>query len=433
MDWGLLGGERLEGTRRTRALGMGATVRVFNELAVPGLGGVWFGKQVMLALLGIYLAETARGNGAGPSNIMAANAVEALAVWLTLKKDGWIRDARLRGVLKLQRYGADQDPTFNVARSQAFYVTQPMRIGTLDALAMLGFVEAKSRRFNSYTMSKLGSAFLDAACPTACRLLMPWVHGGSLPVRRRSIVDDLAPTLPLTDRAREILCQAFLSGADPDRLRRQQALAWVEALHAHGTGHSDWNKKPAEIADAIHWADMHAGAALSHVLDAAAGEVDGGSVLGLIEARMGAAGVKKLTLAEAADITLEPSLRMLRDRARVFLDAGHDPSPGRAATRLCQECIQSNVIAVISRLTARDDRILRLSDDAILAGPAFKGQPIWAGAPDLRGGDQTDEQLSDEAPPDFGPALPEGISSRIRNLAALSPDLRVTAVVAAGS
>jgi hypothetical protein len=37
--WGLLGPEMLASERRTRALGLGATVRSFNDLADPGLPG----------------------------------------------------------------------------------------------------------------------------------------------------------------------------------------------------------------------------------------------------------------------------------------------------------------------------------------------------------------------------------------------------------
>ena len=41
--WGLLGPETLANERRTRTLGLGATVRLFNDLAVPGLGGAGLG------------------------------------------------------------------------------------------------------------------------------------------------------------------------------------------------------------------------------------------------------------------------------------------------------------------------------------------------------------------------------------------------------
>lgn len=190
MEWGLLGGERLGGTRRVRTLGMGATVRFFNERAVPGLGGVWFGKQVILALLGIHLAEILRREGRGPTNITTANAVEALAVWSTLSRNGWSHDARLPGYLKLQQHTGREDPTFRLAGSRAFYVSQPMRIGTRDALPMLGLVSAPNRRFNSYALTERGLALLEASCPRACKPLQTWAGGGGLPVHRKAIVEE---------------------------------------------------------------------------------------------------------------------------------------------------------------------------------------------------------------------------------------------------
>jgi hypothetical protein len=426
MRWGLLGGERLGSTRRIRTLGLAASVRAFNELAVPGLGGVWYGRQIVLALLGIHLAEMARREGRGLSNIMTANALEALAVWTAYKNNGWARNDRLPGYRKLGRQNRAQAPSFKLAGSRAFYVSQPMRIRTVDALATLRFVEAPSRRFNVYSCTKLGHAFLKEACPEASRTLSGWVSGGDLPFRRRTLVEELDPTNPIPDRAREILRDAFVSGADSDRVRRRSALNWVEVLRTRDGGHTDWQERPPEITDA-HWADMRGGAAFGEVMAAAAGDAEGGSVLGRIEARMGAEGIRRLPLAEATIGSLRPALSVLRLRAAAFLHAGHDPSPGRAASRFCEECTQAEDGALLGSLIARDGRILRLAEDAILAGPAFRGQPVDAfvveAEADLNGGDAGDETL-DEVPTGATPPLPEGISVRIRALVSLADDLR---------
>ncbi len=424
MEWGLLGGERLGGTRRVRTLGLGATVRAFNELAVPGMGGVWFAQQLLLALLGIRLAAAVRADGHRPSNIAAANAVEALAVWSALRGNGWNANPRLPGSRKLHRHAGGADPTFKIAAGRAFYVVNPMRIRTRDALATLGLVEAASSRFNSYAVSALGATLLDIVCPNACKALPQWLAGGPLPTaRRRSDLDEeLDPTRQLPEPAREILREAFVSGAGPEPARRRQALAFVEALRWRSGGHTDWERRPAEIGDASHWADMRAGAALTDVMEAAAGEIEGGSVLGRIEASMGALGTRRLALAEAPAASLRPSLESLRRRARAFLDADHDPSPGRAAATFCRECIDDDDQTVIRHLVARDERILRLVDGTILPGPAFKGQPFRTTDADL---DQGEEEATEEAPEDAIPPLPEAISVRIGNLAALSPDLHL--------
>jgi len=148
--WGLLGPEFLPSMRRTRTLGLGASVRHFNDLAVPGIGGVWYGKQLFLSTLGVIVAEQARAQGANIQNIEVANAIEALACWIAFKNNDWTRDSRLRGSTKLR--GRDQDDfKFARAKQRNFYVTQPMRMATVQALYALGLVESKSLRFNAFS------------------------------------------------------------------------------------------------------------------------------------------------------------------------------------------------------------------------------------------------------------------------------------------
>ena len=130
--WGLLGPEVLTNERRTRTLGVGASIRVFNDLAVPGLGGVWFGKQLLLATLGVAIAGRIRDSGRRAQNIEVANAVEALACWLALASNDWKRDPRLRGVLKLS---GKNELSFATVSKRSFYVTQPMRQSTVASSA----------------------------------------------------------------------------------------------------------------------------------------------------------------------------------------------------------------------------------------------------------------------------------------------------------
>ena len=47
------------------------------------------------------IAERLRNSGKRVQNIEVTNAVEALACWLALDSNGWKRDPRLRGALKL--------------------------------------------------------------------------------------------------------------------------------------------------------------------------------------------------------------------------------------------------------------------------------------------------------------------------------------------
>ena len=149
--WGLLGPDSVESSRRTRTLGLGASVRLFNDLAVPGIGGVWYAKQLMLATLGVSVAEQARKLGAKVQNVEVANAIEALACRLAFDSNKWNRDARLRGNSKLQ--GKGDDLRFSRVRQRNFYVTQPMRMAMVQALPALGLVETDSTRFNAFRPS----------------------------------------------------------------------------------------------------------------------------------------------------------------------------------------------------------------------------------------------------------------------------------------
>ena len=60
---GMLGPEKLIATRRSNTLGLGSTIRMFNELAAPGLDGFFFGKQLLAPLLGILTANKLREKG----------------------------------------------------------------------------------------------------------------------------------------------------------------------------------------------------------------------------------------------------------------------------------------------------------------------------------------------------------------------------------
>ncbi len=422
MNWGLLGVESLSGTRRVRTLGLGAIVRRFNDLAVPGMGNSWFARQFVLALLGVHLAEKARAAGNAVSNIAAANGVEALAVWAAFERNGWTPDERLPGIRKLKHQSSGVPPLFKRAASRAFYVTQPMRIRTVQGLAALGFVKAPNTRFNTYGCTDLGRVLLAAVCPLACDKLLGWVTGQELPRKRRHILREIDPTQELPTGAGEILRESIVRGS----IRRRDVLAWVETLVGEQRDYTDWDRQPEEITDPKHWADMLAGARFTAVIDAAAGEGNGGSVLARVERRMLVMGTRRIAWDEAADASLGPALELLRTRSAEFLAAKHDPSIDGQASRFCRECIGTDDAEVLRHLVARDLRVLRPGQEGILAGPAFlaaaSSVPDVAAVDEVMAGEGADEPS--DVPSEAMPGLPIGISRRIRNLMYLARDLR---------
>jgi hypothetical protein len=413
MRWGLLGPEQLAGLRRTRTLGLGAAVRRFNSLAVPGLGGVWFAKQLFLATLGVRIADQLREKKPNVKAIEIANAVEALACWCAFSHNKWKRDPRLRGIQKL--HGKDE-LSFLQLRSSRFYVTQPMRMATVEALVHLGLVEPGGLRFNSFFCSRSGVDLIE----TATKYLRP--HNSTIDgfIVNYAIQDEtsipitpklrqaLSPLEPLAAEARALIKDRICerAGQDASAARRKNALKWVSAINPGDA--SGWDAKPFHI-EQDHWDDLRVGAKFFKCQREAV------ALLNAIENRMAALEVRVFRTRDKPSISyVEPQIEALREASQSFLDEKKDPTDGEMATDFCRECAGSDAATTIRNLVKRDEWVLRLAGDDVLPGPAFSPH------------DQADasEGTGEDADVDAGrfPVPPE-ISGRIRNLYLLHLDL----------
>lgn len=406
MIWGLLGPETLHSERRTRTLGLGASIRLFNDLAVPGIGGVWFGKQLMLATLGVATAEAACAAGANVQNIETANAIEALACWLAFEGNDWTRDDRLRGNTKLQ--GKDFS-NFKRVRQRQFYVTQPMRMATVQALPALGLVSADGSRFNTFKCSPAGRDFIEAACTdyspyktTVLKYLVKWVRGDVDKVDSNQLRNALSPLVTMSGEARNILKEQLLQGSQ----RRADAMEWMEALTHLSPTATEWDNKPENL-DANHWHELKVGSLFFKTRDAAI------AVLDALEAHIGnKGGGQRFVLKNPTPENVRDKIADLRAAGQAFLDAGHT-EPG--AIEFCRQCNNKEDAEVLQSLVERDGHVLRLVGQAVLPGPAFRGAVLPVSDSD----DDADSPYTKKRIP-----LPEHISYRMRNLYLLNLDLQ---------
>ncbi|MCL1984840.1 MAG: hypothetical protein FWG59_00125, partial [Betaproteobacteria bacterium] len=382
-------------------------MRFFNDRAVPGMGGVWFGKQLLLATLGVALAEKARSQGVKILNIAAANAVEALACLLAFRSNKWTRDYRLRGRMKL--HGKNEDFHFRHIQQRNFYVTQPMRMATVQALPALGFVKSDSVRFNAFSCSEAGWNFIEQATKdyrphnrAVIDQLIRWVHGKALqptlPLEKA-----LSPLVALPDGAKKLLRDRIIQGGDGTRegtKRRRNALAWVERLRG---GETD-DKKPKEISDA-HWHDLRAGKQFLKVRNAAI------ALLDTMETYIGkqASGQFLSLKGEVPDV-LVGGIDTLNSEAGLFLKMKHQDAE---AGEFCRQCTKKS-LDVLHALVERDGHVLRLVGNEVKPGPAFRGTQSHS---------TSDEGEDENSPPQGDTPLPEGFSERIRNLYLLSLDM----------
>ncbi|MDH4099093.1 MAG: hypothetical protein OEV28_00785 [Nitrospirota bacterium] len=406
-SWGLLGLESLSSARRTRSLGVGAAVRIFNDLAVPGMGNVWFGKQLFLATLGVAVVDLARSNGTQLQNIEVANAIEAMACWLALKDNGWKSDPRLRGAEKMK--GERKVPSFKYARKREFYVTQPMRMATVQPLPALGVVETAGSRFNAFTCSRYGHDFIEAMCidyKDIIEHLRGWVRGDAVKVAKLRTV--LSPLEQMPKGAREFLKERLIQGgiqeSDTNKGRRRAALAWVESLREHPTQELAWRSKPLVIDDA-HWSDLHAGARFFIARDAAI------RVLDRLETCVDNQAEQRFSLVDRIPKDIREAINSLRVCADTFLQIQHR---NELANAFCEECRDLDDLRLLAKLVGRDNHGLRIQDHIILPGPAFRGE--------TKSGQS---QMEEEGGESVQGAIkwPEGISYRIQNLFLLNLDL----------
>jgi hypothetical protein len=411
--WGLLATEDLSSRRRVRGLKLGASIRYFNEQAVPGLGGIAFGKPMLWALLGIRVAQTCRQQGQRVSNIEAANAVEAMSCLLAWQQgvkeeERW----RVAGSIKLRdRINAQAKISFATARKSSFYVTQPMRMGTVQPLAALGLVELGSTRFNAYILSDKGQSLVASAChgyrpykKDICTVLVDWIKGTDNPWGSQPLADCLNPKTALASDA----C-ALLTTLLKENEQRQSALDWMEELRRNPQQKLDWETRPDCLTDA-HWRALYAGACLFAARDAAV------AVLDSMERQVGNTASRSVSVADLAAAT---ALDTLQNAARTFLQLKYDEPESE---KFCRECVCNSNESVVQSLLLRDGLCLRLDNGKVVPGTAFRG-----GETSRESGEDKDDEAIAEFNAEIYQSIiqwPDHISPRIPHLYALFNDLQ---------
>ncbi|MDW7548157.1 hypothetical protein [Pseudoalteromonas peptidolytica] len=366
MQWGVMPPEQIGSQKRTRTLGLNSVTRQFNELAVPGLGGVKYVKPVFLACLGIQVAQQVRDLGKHVNNLQVTNAIEALACYLGYKENNWQPNQRLRGITKLR---APKNTTYDTFSAAHFYVTQPMRMSTVQALPALGLVNSKGERFNNFRLSEQGADLVSAGCAitkiNVTNFLTQWVLGRKqLPHHPYQLTRVLAPHIKLDTMALAIFRQALLSGNEIAVIRRKAILEWVK--YAECKAWKSWQRP--HCIDASHFNDLKSGAYFFALRDKALG------LLNVIEVHILGLQSKKLKLSAKLPNGIQDATTLLRQAATAFLALSYDPTCNKEATMFAKSCAQQSDIAVIQFLVEKDEVVLRYIEQCILPAAAF-GDP----------------------------------------------------------
>jgi len=366
-NWGLLGSEKLISERRTRTLGLGAAIRSFNELAVPGIGGLWYEKQLFLSALGIVVAETARREGKRVSNIEVANAIEALGCWLAFNNNGWKRDSRLRGKVKMKM---QSDLSFQNVVKRSFYVTQPMRMQMVQPLLKLGFVMASGERFNSFLLSEDGYTLIETMSSNTTIDRLPiinfmarWVAGCNRALNSPELLKILSPITKVPKDCKNFLLERLIGGNSVEAIRRRNAYNWIITLSE--TSVTSWEQKP-EMIEGHHWLDLRTGAIFFQVRDSALVLLDS------IERILSQSANNQISVKSCIINEVINNYNVLKKQASEFIIKNYDPTPAKMASAFCKEICDNDIIYCLKSLILRDDRVLQIDNDTIKAGPAFR-------------------------------------------------------------
>jgi hypothetical protein len=280
-------------------------------------------------------------------------------------------------------------------------------------------VQSQGERFNAFSCTEEGAAFIDAAWASirphkrsVPDHLVLWAAGVHDDVKNSSeLRRALSPIEPMSGRAREFLRERIVQGSGTDAFRRRRALEWVESLREQAALIA-WTEKPPMV-DELHWRDLRTGALFFAARDAAIGLLDE------IESNIGNAADQRMSIDASVPEPVVESLASLREHARAFLDEDYDPSPAGEATVFCSECAQQGDARVLERLLFREGHVLRQRGRDIVPGVAFRG--------DRASLSETARSLEEAgAESEIGKVipLPEGVSHRVRNLFLMNLDLR---------
>jgi hypothetical protein len=349
-QWGTFAlGEQLS-TRRNQQLGLGAAIRHYNEMSVPGIGGIWFCMPLIWSLIGIKIASEIDGLPA----IRTANAIEAKVMLDAIGRGD--TSNRILGRQKLPRQDIGRGSFKRLARANT-YVTQPYRQACAQPLMEFGLVASNSARFNSFTLTDRGEAFLSPF-DKSIRNLASWAKGNT---RRDDFTSTIAPESALPEEAVALLTRLIFNEGKGQH-RRQDIQSAFENLSAEEILGGEIKGLSQD-----HIKDLRIGIALVRLRD-----------LG-VEVLDRAEDILRRKRDHREPVELDPDAALKSDELRDAVNALQHPNGGLAGIAnggtheeiqpFLRECEQQD--RILFQLVKRDKSVLQLRDGKIVPGPAF--------------------------------------------------------------
>lgn len=223
--WGAVEPKDFAHMRLRLDFGLRRAIMGFNEWAVPGLGGVFFVRQLSWACMGLHL-QPEIDTSATPARI--AEALEAFASWIVVRRDPQARlEHRIQGKRK---FAGRTSLSFSDIAKGGAYVTVPFRRSATRALPGLNLCVREETRFSELKLTRAGMDLAELALVSggdARPWLKDWIEQGDKFTKKvqPAIKAALVPSLASPAEKRLVL----------ERVRGDSRRADLEKLLSHHT------------------------------------------------------------------------------------------------------------------------------------------------------------------------------------------------------
>jgi hypothetical protein len=355
----------------------------FRELVVPGLGRIWFARQLSWPLAALALHEELVSYGStAPKPTTICHGIEALACKLQYVANA-DQDTRSRRILGRRAFGRDENSgvwTFQQLHQRRNYVQNTHRQAATRAVNVergLGF--ARGSRFDFLELEPVGrdlaNAFLKQHVgqggTTLRKRLVGWLCSEQeLPAARDSFLRALSPEYP-TPEERTIVRSRLLDADTKDRKgakEKRQRLARAVGRAANMRDiEGDIVVRLREAGHREQANELIAARAFGAVLDRARAAV--ASLTHKVEPARG--GVQLANLANDPDV--KRAFKDLRSAANNYVNkantAGVNEPTSRAFASTVAAADDGNAIKLVVH---RAGEVLTLGDGTVMRGALFR-------------------------------------------------------------
>lgn len=357
--------------------GLRAADLFFRELVVPGVGRIWFARQLSWPLTALVLHKELASHVSNPPKPTAiCHGIEALACKLQYWNDQPVPSQRILGRRAFGRDAERQAWSFHQLRQATNYVRNTHRQAATRAMRVdggLGF--ASGSRFDLLEIEPVGLALANAMLEQRVgqggtrlrRWLLEWIMGErKILVQSKTHKEALSPEHATEDEKHIVRSRLLETSSDACKKRqhlaraigRAEVLPVIEDRIVTRLRHTGHLEQANEVVTARAF-----GAMLDRARDAVACLTDA------VVQRRGSVPLAEL----ASDSGIKKSIEDLRTASERYVDKANTAAIEEPTSRaFAKVVVAADTAETIRILVQRSSEVLGLADGFVTRGPLFR-------------------------------------------------------------